>query len=540
MDDLKLYGPPGTGKTYSGLSWLEDRVNEGADLFRTAFVSYTNAAVDEAKDRLCERFGVSSDDLPYTKTVHALCKKVLGITGSGWLADDRVTEFGEEYGYDLKSGRAARGDDDLEAIREKGGRDAPYLKVWEFVRHRLIEDIDNGWEAYADYDPEGVAFVTCGRFRGFVEDYERWKNENALRDYTDLLTEFLANPQALSVSVAVVDECQDMSPLLWAVTDRLFARAEFRASLGDDDQCLYSYAGAVPSLMNNRQARHQVKLEKSYRLPRAVTRAALAIIEQNEGREPKRITPTDEEGEVGEAHFIEDLPLLNGESWHVLVRNWKIAQQIVPRLEEEGIPYRYGGDTRYSPWSERGPLRAVRTLLRLSEGEVVTLHDLWPLIQKSGSQRGDKPGAWTYGVKRKLEAEASESPERPVSWRDLMPLGMTLWGFERVMKRDLTVLTRDVSQRDLLTYDAALKRGTLGKPVLTTVTSVHGDKGREATNVVASTGCTGMTARALLRPWRIEEERRVAYVAATRAKKRLFVLPASPDDGVYEWDVMEV
>lgn len=540
MDDLLLYGPPGTGKTTSGLKWLEKRVDEGADIYRAAFVSYTKAAVEEANERLGERFGVNPEtELPYSRTLHSLCVKTLGLRDD-WLADDKLDQFAEEYGYSLKPAKKSTPDDDLETMREKEGEDAPYLRIWDFARHRLIPDAEAGWDAFTDYDPDGAAFVRRSQFESFVEDYEKWKQENCLRDYTDLLTEYLDNPTALPVSVAVVDECQDLSPLLWSVADHLFAEAEFRATLGDDDQAVYSFSGAVPRLMNQRSTRHRVKLSQSYRLPRAITRAALSIIEQNEDREPKEIIPLDVEGVAERVSFLEDLELLNNESWFVLCRNWKLLDQILPTFEQEGIPYRIGGGRRYSPWSDKGPLRAARAILRLSAGQTLTMGELWPLVQKTGTQRGEKVGVWEWGFKKRLENRVVEMPDARLTWRDLGDLGMTRWGFERVMRRDFSVLTREVSERDLRTYQNALKRGTLEREVRISVGSMHGSKGKEADNVVALMACTGGPARAMLRPWRAEEERRVAYVAATRAKRAFYGLRVRAAGGVFPYEILGV
>jgi superfamily I DNA/RNA helicase len=541
MDDLLLYGPPGTGKTHRGLEWLAARVEQdGADPRRVAFVSFTNAAVNEAKGRLCERFDLAPQELPYCRTLHSLCKQVLGITGQ-WQADSQLTQFAETYGYDLQPSRGRAGDDDLETLHTRSGRDAPLLAIWDFTRHRLIEDPISGWQEFADYAPESIAFAPANRFLAFVADYEKWKSENCLRDFTDLMTEFLECPDALNVSVAVVDEAQDLSPLMWAVADQLFARATYRATLGDDDQCIYSYSGAVPALMNQRSSRARVKLKQSYRLPRAVTQAALSIINQNEDREPKEIIPTNREGVADRATYLEELPLLNGESWFVLGRNWKVLTHLAPTLEEHGIPYIYGGG-RYSPWQDRGPVRAVKAILQLTDpaSHGITAEALWNLADRTSVERKDRPGLWQYGAKKKLQDLAQSDPEARITWRELLTLGMTVHGFQQVMRQDLSVLTREISQRDLRTYEQAIHNGTFFKPVTVTLSSIHARKGQEAENVACVMACTGGPARAMLRPERLEEERRVGYVGATRARQRLYGLLAPPTSGLHSWDLLGV
>lgn len=540
MDDLLLWGPPGTGKTTSGLNWLEGRIEAGADIYRAAFVSFTNAAVDEAKARLGKRFGVDPGDLPYCRTLHALCKRALGISHRGWLADDRLREFGKEFGYDLKSEKSHQ-EDDLDQKVERSGRDAPLLEVWDFGRQRLIFDAGAAWRAFAAYQPAGVAFAPFARFLAFVRDYEAWKRREALRDMADLLCEFLEHPVALNVSVAVTDEAQDLSPLMWAVNDRLFANAEYRGVLGDDDQALYSFSGAAPELLNRRQAREKVKLRHSYRLSEASVRTARTIIEQNVNREPKEFESAGHAGEVRRAYSLADLDLLGGQSWFLQVRNWRLCDQMADSLEAQGIPYLVRGSRRHSPWRSEHVLRAVRAIVRLRAREAVTLTDLWSLTKFSHSARGKEPGIWAWGAKSKLGDRAANEPGGSVQWSDLGALGMTAEGVGALLGAEpFAVLTREVRERDLGAYTTALRAGTLLREARIELGSCHAFKGAEADCSVTLAGCTGGPYRALFDGEKVEEERRVAYVAMTRARVGSYVVPPRPEHGVYPWEVLGV
>lgn len=536
MDDLILYGPPGTGKTTSGLSWLIKRVEEGADVERAAFVSYTNAAVNEATSRISSHFDIDADALPYSRTLHSLCYRMLGISERDWLADTHIHEFGEEKGYELKKWKKGARDDEDEEASSSLGSDAILLDIWDFARHRLLDDSRSAYNAFADYDPETAARVRFSKFDAFVSDYEAWKRSASLRDYTDLMTEVVESPRALPVSVAVIDEAQDLSPLMWRVADVIFADAEFRATLGDDDQAIYSFSGADPALMNARRAYRIVKLRKSYRLPSSISERALWTIQQNQNREPKEIEPTSESGSVARAMNLSELPLLNGESWFVLVRNWRLSKQVASSLELSGIPYRITGN-RYSPWDERGPLRAMKALVKASRGERLTLDEMQAIAERTRSATKTTPGVWVHGAKKKLQEEATSRPTALVDWQEFAALGMTEWGFERVMSRNLEILAPKVSRRDLTAYDAALRRGTYDISPSVRVGTIHSVKGWEADNVALLLGCTGMSARACLDPVRCEEERRVTYVGVTRAKRRLYGLVPTPESGIYEWNL---
>lgn len=548
MDTLKLYGPPGTGKTYSGIEWLVKQVETGGaagaagaavDVRQAAFVSFTNAACDEARSRVCERFGVEPDEVPYCATLHALAKRALPVEGRDWLADDHLAEFAKEHGFDLKPPRkrGAADPDDMGSVAEAEGRDAPLLHVWDFGRHRRLSDPAEALRAYRAYDPDGAMLVEFPRFRKFAGDYESWKRQEGLLDYTDLLVLAVERGCRVPAAVAVVDEAQDLSPLLWAAADSLFAETARRATLGDDDQALYSFQGAAPELMNDRPAGEVVKLRQSYRLPRRVCELATRVIGRNRNRTEKETVAREEEGSVHRAAGLSGLEWTNGESWFLLIRNWKFFAESVAALEARGVPYRCAGGRKYSPWSDRGPLRAVRALLALAAGARIRLSELLPLVEKTPSQVGSRPGAWVFGAKKRIEELAGRSPGATCSLLDLPRLGLTESGFDAIVDRDLHLLAGHVSDRDRAAYENAIKAGNWDRPVTVTVGSMHGAKGQEADHVAAYMACTGAPLRSLTRPHRREEENRISYVTITRARKSFTAVQARLADGGHPYEV---
>lgn len=538
MDTLKLYGPPGTGKTYSGINWLVRQVEEGVDIQRAAFVSFTNAACDEARARVCDRFGVAPDDVPYCATLHALAKRALGIQGKDWLAGDKLDEFAKAYGYDLKptKKRRASDPDDMGSVAEAEGRDAPLLHVWHFGRNRLLTDPGECMRAYQQYDPDGALMIEFPRFVQFVKDYEAWKEESDRYDYTDLLLLAVERQCRVPAMAAAVDECQDLSALLWAAADTLFADTPRRATLGDDDQALYGFQGATPELMNQRPAREVVKLELSHRLPRRVAALARSIIDRNQNRTAKQITPRDEEGSVQRAQLA-DLEWTNGESWFVLVRNWHFFKNVAENLEDLGVPYRCIGGRKYSPWSEHGPLKAARAIRRLGDGHRIRLAELMTVVDRTPSAVGQRAGAWVYGAKTRVEGLARRSPGATVGLMDLPRLGLTATAFDAIVDRNLGLLEGHVSERDRNAYARALARGNWERDVAVAVGSMHSAKGREADNVVGYMACTGAPMRSLTRPQRREEEHRIGYVTVTRARRNFYAVPAGLWDGGYPYEV---
>lgn len=547
MEDLKLYGPPGTGKTHSGIGWLGDRIAEGRDLRSAAFVSFTRAGCYEGRDRVCERFSVEPEEMPYCATIHALAKRTVGVGGKGWLADEQIEKFAAEYEFDIKKPRKKGGDDgDLDATADHEGEDAPYLRIWHFGRNRMRFDAPRAWDCFMEYEPYAAIRLSYTRFVEFVESYEKWKADNWLRDFTDLLIEVVEHPQAIPVSVAIIDEVQDNSPLLWAAADVLFADAELRGVLGDDDQAVFGFQGAEPSLMNERSAREVRLLDQSYRLPARVAELAQRIIAQNSNRQFKPFRARNADGELDWVPTLESLKIDAPVSkpgilpWFILIRNWRLFDYVKQELEGMGVPYRVSQNRKHSPWNDTKQYGAVKAIMRLSDGAPVSLAEVAPLVSCTRADMKDRPGVWRYGEKKRLETRAAEQGGDRVTFRDLPSLGMTRWGLERVLRRDFSILAVGVPETDVQAYQRALVEGRMTDKPPVEVSSVHGAKGREAERVCVVLGCTGAVRSGMQRWERMEEERRIAYVAATRARTGLYVRPSYVDPLLHEWDLIGV
>ena len=79
LDAIKLFGPPGTGKTKAILSAIELVIENGVSPSDIGFFSFTNAAVEEGKDRVIKKFPNYDihEDFEGFRTIHALAKKNL-------------------------------------------------------------------------------------------------------------------------------------------------------------------------------------------------------------------------------------------------------------------------------------------------------------------------------------------------------------------------------------------------------------------------------------------------------------------------------
>ena len=153
-------------------------------------------------------------------------------------------------------------------------------------------------------DPEQVELLR-GDVDGFADVFERYRAELADRGVLDfdeqiyraielLLTrpDIRATAQRAGTHL-LVDEFQDLTPAFLLLI-RLVAGLSMQVfAVGDDDQTIYSYAGATPSYLVDFDrwfpgARHHA-LEVNYRCPPTVVDAAANLLSHNRVRVPKQI-----------------------------------------------------------------------------------------------------------------------------------------------------------------------------------------------------------------------------------------------------------
>lgn len=100
----------------------------------------------------------------------------------------------------------------------------------------------------------------------------------------------------------LVDEFQDISPLQYKVLCRLALPHNHLFVVGDDDQSIYGFRGAGPDIMRRFREDYpealQTALGINYRCSGAIVAIAEMIIKDNKNRFPKLLTADREEGEA--------------------------------------------------------------------------------------------------------------------------------------------------------------------------------------------------------------------------------------------------
>ena len=500
MDKKLVLGPPGTGKTTHLINKFRSLLEQGVDPERIAYVSFTKKAAQEALSRCIEQLNLPATRFPYVKTMHSIAFHENGLARNDVMKDRHYQDVSEELGINIRPSDATRGIDEDTMIAFHLG-----------LARNLCREPEEHFRKVAG-SAMSKRFNFGGTARGgSLNDFlragnvlEQYKRKNNLWDFHDMLEAGrLCDP--LDVDYAIIDEAQDLSPLQWRFAAQMFKNVKTCWIAGDDDQAIYSWAGADLRTFRHMEAERTV-LDKSYRLPGSVWRFAIKIAEMIDDRYEKEWSPRDDDGEFHFVNGLEDCPLGNDETWYLLTRTRSQQYEIVQWLRYHGYPYVHNGKASIN----NVHIKLANTWTKLQRGEYVPVSSV---VTMYDSLRDDQlePNA------RKL---LSASPHDRVKLSELTS-SYGLRNNDGIWHDALLIDKKDSD------YYRAVK-DNLGLDALTAepkiaVNTMHGVKGGEADNVFFSNSMGQKPYDYYKSGYTRDDESRIFYVAATRARKRLYV-----------------
>jgi superfamily I DNA/RNA helicase len=337
---LLVLAGPGAGKTFcliERIRYLIERLGLAPE--RLCAFTFTNKAAGEIADRLARSLGIRAVSVK-TGTIHAFCAELLREFG------DRV---GLERGFGIVDERQQRAL--LRRLAVPPRWHSGLLS--RFTTHRFCG-------TPFEYSRDGDIFH---RYQSLID-------ERNLVDFDQLVlrtAELLREPQVVKRIAArwdcvLVDEFQDLNPVQYAVIRDIGRDHRHVFAVGDDEQSIYSWAGADPrvflNFMNDFSLRRHVQLRENRRCPRAIVSRARALIDINApllGRKQfdvDRESPfdiivrgfSDEDSEI--AWVIEDLRrdreehALSWGDYALLYRKHQIGDLAEAGLLSSGLPCR--------------------------------------------------------------------------------------------------------------------------------------------------------------------------------------------------------
>lgn len=379
----------------------------------------------------------------------------------------------------------------------------------------------------------------------------------------------------------LVDEFQDINRLQYDIL-RLLAEPENNLFIvGDDDQSIYRFRGARPEIMLNFRKDYpqsgQVLLNDNFRSTTQIVEAAGRVIARNKTRFPKNIIARGGDGALVQSL---EFPDQQQECAYILreIQNWQARggslrqvaviyrtntqpRVVIQKLMEYNLPFRVRDQVPnlFQHWIARD----LFCYMRLAMGSGLR-KDLLPVLNRpkrylSRECLNDERISWEYMLNfykdKRYVCDRIERLQYDLKMMSRMgPFAAINYirhvigyeeylkeyaGFRRMNVEDLLEVLSDLqeSAREYHTYEEwfiyiekyteemeQLKKRQQEVKDGVHLTTMHSSKGLEYEKVFILDAAEGITPykKAVLEP-DLEEERRMFYVAMTRAKKELTI-----------------
>ena len=503
----------------------------GGNPFALGYSSFTRAARLEAAVRCGTAWGVPPEELMrdgWFRTAHSVCYKQLGVQKgemiSGKEEDQKwVSEaVGSEVAFSMEDE-----DDGGMAIYQGDPVAAAALNYWSLARN-LCVSLREVVEADQSFDAPSASEVIKR-----IEMFEAAKRLDHRMDFTDLLSRFVGikfDPDVGPIEVTpegtvpeevvgwIFDEAQDASRLLDMACRRLVTGDACRWAwlVGDPYQVLFSWAGASAKHFMGWDVAKQHIMPKSYRCPKAIMHAGEQCLRRLHDYWDRGIAPADHDGVVEESENIEDdlADLRPDEDTLVIASTNMNVKKVGGILSDYGIPYRYTKQKREgAPVKELG----MAGLWSLQHGDGISGEAWGRIVEILPSKTRDGTEMLARGCKAQWKRELSQQFDR-IYPEHLPQLGASPELCQAIASGAWSGLPDGGTKW----VRAAKKWGV--EAVKIRIGTIHSAKGMEASKVVVLTSVSYKTRLGEdSDEERFAEQRRVEYVACTRAKHKLIL-----------------
>lgn len=536
---VRVIAGAGSGKTRALSHRFAFLVNElGILPGNILCVTFTNKSAAEMRQRIHRLTG--DDDTGYINTFHGFCVSVLqedshavGYPKSFLVLDNADIDamlqmIYEERGLSLRdmTFRAAR---DMIEIRK-------LFKEPEYYRDMLSLSLDALKQRYLDAVQAGDMI-----FYGYL--YQERKCFGL--DYNDLIkftlhifqeNEAIRLKWQKRLEYIMIDEFQDIDGLQYGLMEVLCGYHRNLFIVGDPDQTIYTWRGAnVKYLLDfDKQfpGTKTILMTENYRSTPEILSAANALIAQNAARIPKELRPTLPSGGPVLCHFGEN---------PVTEAGW-IAGEIA-KLREREVPYRDDLSFRRIANAPRRNL-GKRRMAFLEEYAARQGCPLYRALQECLDEPLFK-GTRARSLVSLIEGLSVGCEGRPVS--EVLSAVLNESGYEAMLRTEgsqerldnLAELKQAVYEYETTCGEECTLEHYLSHVALFTnsdtgevgdrvkLMTVHAAKGLEFPYVFLCGMNEGIfPSRKVSTRQGMEEERRLAFVAVTRAEKGLYLSEA--------------
>ncbi|MCL1819043.1 MAG: UvrD-helicase domain-containing protein [Oscillospiraceae bacterium] len=567
----------GSGKTTVLIERIAYLIRERGVLpYAILAITFTKKAAEELRSRLTKQLGIGANDV-WAFTFHAACSKILrrDIERLGYTKDFTI------YDTDDSARIVKMCLNDLQLDPKQFNPRAMHAcisreKNADVPPSRYEENFGGGKQIQEIY----TLYVKRLRLNNALDfDDILLKTVELFEKNPDVLEFYQRKFRAL-----LVDEYQDTNTLQYKLCAMLSAKSRNIFVVGDDDQSIYRFRGATIENILSFEKEYPdatvIRLEQNYRSTQNILTAANNLIENNLGRTGKSLwTDTGSgqpislcraENDYYEADYIADCieRHVNGGGKYsdmaILYRINALSNRIEEALRRRSIPYRVIGGTRFF---DRAEIRDMLAYLHILNNPADDLR-LTRIINIPPRGIGDKTiggviaEAAAKGVPMMDIIKQSAHPALARFYKiyenlrdliDTMPLTelydtlLETTGYVRVL-REKNDFESDGRAENVMELKSTIKKfgddfaeGTLSEFLesvslatdvenydaganAAVLMTIHSAKGLEFPTVFIAGLEEGIfPSLRSLDPMDLEEERRLCYVAITRARRQLHI-----------------
>ncbi len=541
-------------------------------------VTFTNKSAKEMLSRITSMLPLNPRGL-WVGTFHGLCNRMLRLhhRDAGLPEAFAILDTQEQLAAIKRVLKLLNLDDDKYPPRtvqqyinghKENGRRAGDVDAWDdYSRHLRI--------AYEEYEKqcnrEGVADFS----ELLLRCYELLSHNAAIR----------AHYQQRFAHI-LVDEFQDTNRLQYAWLRLLAGEQGAIFAVGDDDQSIYAFRGANVGNMQDFQrdyaVRHVIRLEQNYRSHGNILDAANAVIANNKQRLGKQLWTDASTGELirvfegasdfEESQFIvEEAQTLIREGMPpsdvaILYRSNAQSRIIEHALFSAGVPYRVYGGLRFferqeikhalaylrliaNPSDDNALLRVInfptrgigaRSVESVQEKARLEGSTLWQAACGVGGRSAASIGKFVHMI----EAMRNQADGLPMT--EIVDMMLDLSGLLEHYKNEKDGEERVANLEELVNAAATFSVEEDQNPLIAFLSHASLEAGdhqagahEEALQLMTVHAAKGLEFKAVFLsgleeglfphdnsandPQGIEEERRLMYVAITRARERLYL-----------------
>ena len=497
-----ILGPPGTGKTTTLLNLVDQFIQQGIRPRQIGYFSFTRKAAREAANRAAEKFGLDADeDLENFRTLHSFAFKRLGMTKEKIMTAEDYKEFGKMVGVPIKTGKNSEEDGTFNSDNE-------YLTIMNTARVKRMDLLE-----YYD-SRQNILDIERDTLYLLSEELKRYKKEKGLKDFTDLLEDFIAQETKQSFEALFIDEAQDLSLIQWEMVRSLWVNAKKTYIAGDDDQAIFKWAGAdVDHFIALKEEVNNIKvLDQSYRIPGGpIHELSQKIISKIDNRFDKDYKPRAEHGILRRYSDVTQVNMSKG-NWLVLSSANHFLDDVKDLCELQGWYYQHRG-------SNSVPLKlliALNNWEKWRKGDIALgTIEIKNIYQYLGDKVlvGFRSGKTLHSDKKYLirDCQAEHGLVTTDVWYEAFD------GLDTITENYIRNMRANGEQ--------------INKNPRIIMSTIHGAKGGEADKVLLMQDLTNAALETFSHD--PDELHRLFYTGATRAKRELHVLDPKNFDRAY-------